>query len=460
MLVRGSAISTPIPVASANDRCDWKEYLVTIQNCALIAALMLCCAIGNAAILPTDKPSMTVKVEAGEYTVLGRIVNVPAAAEVKIDTPEKITVKAEEQVLVDEKPQAYGKGTALKLTLGPVDTFTRLAGRIDPESVKVHSTPDGGTIYTEGKDYLLDHDWGGMCRVETGSIARGAKVYVDYSVHNMRIDTIQVANDGKVSVKKGASAPVNVEAPAPDKDCTAIAHVYVPYRTTAITQQNIYPLPSKNIIWQDFARVSGRQYLSNTLSLLKANKPVTVVCWGDSVTQGGSPSSHDKCYVEVFRARLKAAYPKADITLINAGIGGSNTNSRRDGFEKEVLALNPDLITVEFVNDSGMPADMIKRNWDEFIARARKKNPKVEFILITPHHIMPEWMGNFAVSVPAMRHAAQDNQVALADSAYIWDNLRALGIPYESLEANGINHPNDLGHDFFATSLMKLMSPE
>ena len=418
---------------------------------ALIAIpILLLCSAVNAAVVPLDKPSMAVRVEAGKYVVRGKTVKVAGTVELAIEPPERVSVKGEEHVLTDQKPAAYFMGTALKKTLGPVDIGTRLAKAIVPESVRVYAD---GKVYEEGKDYFLDHDWGGLCRLEGGSIPKDARILVDYEVYLQRVDAIQV-RDGTVSVKKGKSAPI-----CPEVTEGGIANIYVPFRTTAIAAENIYPLPKKKIGWKDFVRVSGREHLSNTLGLLKSGKAVTVVCWGDSVTAGGSSSTPERCYVELFRARLKADYPKADITLINAGIGGSNTDSRRDGFEKEVLSLNPDLITVEFVNDAGKSAEAIKKNWDEFIARARAKNPKIEFILITPHFVMPEWMGNFTNSIPAMRKAAEDNKVALADTTYIWENLRSLGIPYETLEANGINHPNDLGHEFFTACLRKLMSP-
>lgn len=432
-----------------------------MQTYALVILLViLCCTMSCAAVLPTDKPTFAVKVEAGEYTVRGRKVKVASTVELPVAPPEMIVVKDEWHVLGDEKPAAWHLGTGLNKTYGPVDIGSRLPKAIAPETVKAHSEAGGGTVYEEDKDYFLDHDWGGVCRLETGSVAKDAKVFFDYSAYQQRIDAVQVSKDGKVSIKQGVSAQINAEIPTADKDCTVVANIYIPFRATAISEQNIYPLSSKKVKWQDYIKVSGRENLKNTLHELQVNMPVTVVCWGDSVTAGGSPSSHDKCYVELFRSWFKSAYPKGNVTVINAGIGGSNTDSRRDGFEKEVLSLNPDLITVEFVNDAGMSAEKIKANWNEFIARARAKNPKVEFILITPHHILPEWMGNYQQSIPAMRKAASDNHVALADAANIWENLRTLGIPFESLEANGINHPNDLGHEFFAATLAKLLKPD
>lgn len=434
---------------------------MAFQTCALTAILIAsCCAASYAAVIPLEKPAMAVKVEAGDYLVRGKKVKVPATVELPIAPPEMVVVKNEWHVIKDEKPQAYQGGTGLNKTYGPVDIYTRLPKAIAPETVKVHSAEDGGTAYEEGKDYFLDHDWGGVSRVETGSIAKDSKVFFDYAVYPQRVDVIQASKDGKVSVKKGVSAPVCPEIPEPDKDCIALANIYIPYRTAEIAEANIYPLPRHKVNWRDSIKVSGQQYLKNSLNLLRQGMTITIVCWGDSVTAGGSASSPEKTFVRQLAARLTENYPKAGPEVINAGIGGSNTDSRRAGFEKEVLSVNPDLIIVEFVNDAGFPPEKIKANWDEFISRARRKNPKVEFILLTPHYIMSEWMGSFDKSIRAMRDAASRNRVALGDTANIWENLRKLGIPYMTLEANGINHPNDLGHDFFTETLMKLLVAE
>jgi len=424
---------------------------------ATLVAAGSCAAYG--AVTPPDEPGMAVKVEAGDYVVRGHSVTVPATVELSIDPPERISVVGERQVLTDEKPSGWCRGTVLTKTLGPVDTGTRYPKAIDPMSVRVYSCDDPKAVYLDGKDYTLDSTWGGLSRIGTGALASDTEVCVDYAVFLQRIDLVQVTKGGKASVKRGRSAMANPAVPEPDEGCAALANIWVAFRTTAITSDLIFPMPAEDITWRSFIKSSGRKNLSNTLGLLRKKKPVTVVCWGDSVTAGGSPSSHDKCYVERFRSMLKASYPDTPITLINAGIGGSSTDSRRDGFEKEVLDHNPDLITVEYVNDAGMPAEKIKTNYAEFIARARAKNPAVEFIIITPHYVMADWMGNFEVSVPAMRQAARDNKAALADAANIWANLGRVGIPYETLEANGINHPNDLGHEFFAECLMELLRP-
>ncbi len=427
------------------------------QVSLMVPLFVLMCSFALAAVVPLDTPAMAVKVQAGEYTVRGQTVRVAETVELRVAPPERVEVKGEQQVLVDEPARLYAGGTVLSKTLGPVDVGTRYPKVIDPASVRVYSCEDASKVYREGADYTLDHDWGGLSRVETGSAPKDTKLCFDYATFLQRVDLVQVSRAGKVSIKQGRSAVANPEIPEPDSGTTALATIWVPFRTTAITSDNIFPMPAEDITWRSFIRVSGRERLSNTLRLLKEKKPITIVCWGDSVTCGGSSSTPERCYVERFRSELKKAYPDTPITLINAGIGGSNTESRRDGFEKEVLSHNPDLITVEFVNDVGLGPEKVKANWAEFAAKARAKNPKVEFVAITPHYVMRDWMGSFDASVGAMRQAAKDNGMALADTANIWANLARVGIPYETLEANGINHPNDLGHEFFTACLMELM---
>ena len=431
--------------------------LQVIAVAVLILASVSC--VAEAAVEPPENPGMAVVVQPGTYTVRGHKVTIDKVYRLPIDRPEEVEVKSECQVLSDEKPVSFGGGTALNKTCGPIDAGIRLPYAIVSESVRVHSSEDGGAVYEEGRDYFLDHQWGGLSRVDTGRVTKDTKVYIDYKVTLERIDVILVSKNGTITLKKGKSAPVLAVAPSPDAGCIALANVYIPYRCSAITTENILPAPEKDITWRDFIKTSGREYLQNTIRLLNENKPVSIVCWGDSVTVGCSVVPLSNGYTERFRRALSAAYPGSEIHLVNAGIGATHTDTRLGSFDKEVLSYNPNLITVEFVNDCSYPAEKIIANWNKFIAQARLKNPKVEIIVITPSFTMPNIFNDYNGAVDAMRRVAEDNKVALADTTNIWANLSKVGIPYLTLLANGINHPNDLGHDFFTAGLMDLLKP-
>lgn len=413
----------------------------------------------SAAVVPLGTPAMGIKVEAGVYTVGGKTVTVRDSVGLYIDLPERHLVAGERIELSRERPAAWHKGTVLKDTLGTVDRNTRVPNIIDPDSVVIRSAGEPARVYVEGKDYVLDRVWGGLCRTDTGAVPDAETVLADYAVFRQRIDLVQVSDEGVATVKKGCSAVVCPEPPQPDPGSTAIARIYVPFRTKAVSDENIYPLPSDDVTWKSFVKVFGRDCVRRSRELLREGRPITIVCWGDSVTQGGSASAPEKRYVDLLGSRLRLLCPQSDIRVINAGVGGSNSDSRRSGFDIEVLAHKPDLITVEFVNDCGFTPGKIMANYSEFITRTREKLPDVEFVIITPHFVMPSMMGGYHAAVAAMQQSAEANGAAVADAANIWANLHRVGIPYATLLANEINHPNDLGHEFFVECLIELLEP-
>jgi acyl-CoA thioesterase-1 len=415
------------------------------------------CASQAKVVEPTKPESMAVMVRAGEYLVMGKRAVVNYDQRLEISPRTIVKVAGEKHALSDEKPFAWHSGTLLKKTCSSLEPTTRMPKVLVPDSVRVRSAT-GDIFYEADKDFYLDSHWGGMSRIDGGAIAKGQEVLIDYAVYQRRIDLVQIDATGKARVKPGKPVDACPEAPKPDKDCVPLATVYISPRTSVVTSEVINSFPRDETKWKDFVKTSGGEHIRKTIAKLKAGKDVTVVCWGDSVTQGAGPSSPDKCYVGLLRSRLTAAYPRARINVVNAGIGASNTDSRRDGYEKEVLSFKPDLITVEFVNDCSFPPKKLLANWAEFTARARAANPDVEFIFITPHFVMAEWMNSWNKAVPAMRKAAEINKAALADAANVWANLQNIGIPYEALLVNGINHPNDLGHEFFAESIMRLLA--
>lgn len=54
-----------------------------------------------------------------------------------------------------------------------------------------------------------------------------------------------------------------------------------------------------------------------------------------------------------------------------------------------------------------------------------------------------------------LRDFAEKKHLALADASWRWENLAAEGIPYVTLLANSINHPDADGHKIFAEEVMK-----
>jgi lysophospholipase L1-like esterase len=141
--------------------------------------------------------------------------------------------------------------------------------------------------------------------------------------------------------------------------------------------------------------------------------------------------------------------------VIVTAIGGENSVSGAARFEKDVLALKPDVVTIDYaLNDRGIGLDEAKKAWTKMIRLALDK--KVKVILLTP-----TW--DLTVDVnspkdPLFQHAeqiralAKEFHVGLADSLKAFLEEHKKGVKFESLMSQ-VNHPNRAGHELVVKEL-------
>ena len=403
---------------------------------------------------------LQVKVSPGKCEVGGEPVTVSSETTLAIAPVPDVAVQDEAVKLKDEVPKGWAHGTRLK-GVQPRPGGTPLPGCLTPHSVVVKSAPrQGGTVFKEGEDYLVDHEWGQVGRKATGRIGEKDTVYIDYQCGIMRIDTIFVSPEGQVTLQKGVEAKTCPRAPERPVNCLALANVFMPYHATAVQPDQIYPIgePLPSPTAEELKRKA--QVVKKTRAKLEAGEPVTVVAWGDSVTQGGDASVPAKNYVNLFASTLQAKYPKSKITMFNAGIGGTNTNQRLPDLQKQVLDHKPDLVVIEYVNDMGMTPENLRKNYFSAIDQIRAAGAEV--IIQTPHFTMLAMMNMKSLRDPGLRRnceglrqIALEKNVGLSDAAKRWEHLWQEGLPYITLLYNGINHPDDRGHKLFVDELMK-----
>jgi lysophospholipase L1-like esterase len=361
----------------------------------------------------------------------------------------------------------WARGARLK---GVVTSETTAPDSLVPESVVVKSAPGAAQALVRGRDYDLEPQWGTFGRI-AGGLPVGATVYVDYRHGLHRIDTIAVNGSGRVSLRQGKPHNATPKPPTLGADEVAIANLWVPARLAGLGADNVFPIVEPTYRPPRHARAPAADLLPNAWRKLTRGEPIHVLAWGDSVTAGGEASSIENRWQNRFVALLRDRFPRAQIKLTTAGWGGRNSDSFLNeppesewNFERAVIAHKPDLIVMEFVNDSGFSPELVERKYTHLLERFKAIG--AEWAILTPHLVWPPWMGKQTSKieedprpyVAGVRAFAAKHRVALADASLRYCHLVKEGIPYITLMVNSLNHPDDRGHEMFALSLMELFT--
>jgi lysophospholipase L1-like esterase len=205
-------------------------------------------------------------------------------------------------------------------------------------------------------------------------------------------------------------------------------------------------------------------YLSEVRGLMQqqwpGNRTINIVCHGHSVPSGYFKTpvvDTFNAYPHLLHEALKSQYPYAVINVIVTAIGGENSESGSKRFEADVLALRPDVITIDYgLNDRGMGVDKAKGNLTAMIEKAKAKGIKV--LLLTPtgdtSAAMNDPQDPLNQQAEMIRGLAAEQQVGLVDSLKAFGNYVSQGGKLEEIMSQ-VNHPNRKGHDLVVKGLME-----
>lgn len=127
----------------------------------------------------------------------------------------------------------------------------------------------------------------------------------------------------------------------------------------------------------------ARGGFNNLFAKLRAGQPVTIAYFGGSITEGAGASKEQNTYRALTTQWFRNQFPKAKITEVNAGIGGTGSNLGVFRMNDDVLSHHPDLIFVEFaVNDSSGESITILKTMEGIVRQAWKADPKTDLCFI------------------------------------------------------------------------------
>ncbi|BCW99903.1 MAG: hypothetical protein KatS3mg024_2730 [Armatimonadota bacterium] len=368
--------------------------------------------------------------------------------------------------------QPDAPGWAKGLRLKGVRTFeTSAPDHLLPGTLAVRSADGRHEIYRRGKDYEVDEQWGTVGRLQGGAIPEGTQVSLDYSVCQDRLDSIVVLArvGGQPFLRPGRHGTVTVRHPDPGPGEVILANIWVRAGQTKLSDESVYRVIEPAYPEKKHWPPPAQTLLPKAWEKLNMGGSLKILAWGDSVTAGGEVPEEHLRWQNRFLGLLKQQFPRAGIRLETLAWGGRNTESFLKeppgspyNFEERVLGARPDLIISEFVNDSNLTPDQVEERYGYLLRRFREIG--AEWVILTPHFVWHRWMGVASPRVKedprpyvaGLRHFAEKHGVALADASLRWGHLVNEGIPYETLLANSLNHPDERGHLMFALALMEL----
>ena len=440
-----------------------KPYIIVF---GIVFFSMATSALLGGVVHAEDAVSMELK---GNWTL--HVKHDRTAVELTVAPPDYVTVKAEKYdhlPLFDPNGPQWRKGLPLD---GVKADECSATSALQPDSVVVReSNSPNSMVYELGKDYQLDSFWGNIGRLDGGRIGEKQPVFIDYIYAKKRLDSVVKTKDGKLVLQSGMPHIVNPVPPTLQDGIVRLANVFVNGRIDKLTPESLFPIletiypespPKKPTV--------AEQLLPKTIQKLQTGQKVRILAWGDSVTDSVHLPTADR-WQEQFVERLRQKFPNADIELLTEAWGGRTSDIYRKeppgspkNYAEKVLALKPDLIISEFVNDSGMHGEYLNKRYSEILADF--KGIGAEWIILTPHYVRVDRM-NFKSEknidddprpyTKSVREFCAKNNVALADSAKRYGRLWRQGIPYSTLMSNDINHPNKVGLTIFADALMEL----
>src|SRR5260370_5533417 len=127
--------------------------------------------------------------------------------------------------------------------------------------------------------------------------------------------------------------------------------------------------------------------LPHVAAKLVAGKPVVIIAFGSSSTQGWGSTSPEFTYPNRLAAQLRRQYPGADITVLNRGKGGEDASEMMKRLQTEVIDMSPDMVIWQVGTNAVLrnldPAETAKMV-EEGVARIHAAGPHL--LLFDPQY--------------------------------------------------------------------------
>ena len=176
----------------------------------------------------------------------------------------------------------------------------------------------------------------------------------------------------------------------------------------------------------------------------KRGEKITVGCIGGSITEGASATSADKQYASLLCEWFKKRFPKAEIELVNAGVGATGSVIATGRIDSMLLSKKPDFVLMEFaVNDQASEKTGLEA-YESNIRRILKSENNPALILM--FMCINTGDNRAAIQMPLGRHYSLP-LISYRDA--VWNEMQKNMFEWSDIAPDFV-HPNDTGHQIAA----------
>ncbi|MBN1676694.1 MAG: SGNH/GDSL hydrolase family protein [Kiritimatiellae bacterium] len=189
--------------------------------------------------------------------------------------------------------------------------------------------------------------------------------------------------------------------------------------------------------------------LNRVMQRAQRGLPLRVGVIGGSITQGAAASTAENRWANRVAQWWRTTFPKAEVSLVNAGIGATGSNIGAHRVAADLLAHEPDFVVVEYaVNDHEL---LVAETFEGLIRQILGAQPGPAVLLLFT--MTAEGGNRQAIHSRVGRHYGLP-MVSVRDA--LWPEMRAGRMAWADYSPDTV-HPNDFGHRWCAACVTHLL---
>lgn len=221
--------------------------------------------------------------------------------------------------------------------------------------------------------------------------------------------------------------------------------------TVRAQESSLPPTLTPEVLQRSLVNLGDTARLQAALAKARRGEKVVVACIGGSITEGARATVKDKRYAEVIGAWWRKTFPKAQIELINAGIGATGSNFGALRLQRDVLSKHPDVLVVEYaVNDGNSEASA--QTLEGVVRQALNSPDKTAVVLL---FMLRKDGGNAQEWFTKVGTHYDLPMISYRDA--IFPEMQSGKLKWEDISPDTV-HPNDIGHNYTAQTVDALFA--